>query len=254
MKYFEHAGLRLAYDVVGDGLPVVLHCGAAGDSRMWRDAGYVAGLGEFQVVLLDPRGHGQSDVPADAAHHAVGDYAADVMALADELGVDQFAFWGHSAGGRVGFELAATQPERVLALVAAGVDDGPDDDPTEWREVARLVRERGTGPMLGDEDMPGWVIRQVVEENDDEVFARQVDGLAEWTLWPLLPRVHTPTLLIAGELEDQHQDEVCSALRDGRAVTIPGLGHVGAFLHSELVLPHVIPFLRAATSPRQGTA
>ena len=252
VRYFDHADLRLAFDVVGDGVPVVLHCGAAGDSRMWRDAGYVAGLADFQVVLLDPRGHGQSDAPVDRRRHSVGDYANDVIALMDELGVDQFAFWGHSAGGRVGFEVAATQPARVLALVAAGVDDGPDDDPAEWLEFGRLVRERGTGFVLGDEEMPAWAFHQVVEEHEDEVFARQVDCLAEWELWPLLPKVRAPTLLIAGEFEAENQGAICAALDDGAVIIIPDLGHVGAFLHSELVLPHVIPFLRSATRTRQG--
>jgi pimeloyl-ACP methyl ester carboxylesterase len=39
VRSFVNAGLNLAYDVVGDGFPVVLHTGGAGDSRMWRDAG-----------------------------------------------------------------------------------------------------------------------------------------------------------------------------------------------------------------------
>jgi hypothetical protein len=49
MRSFEHDGIRLAYDVVGEGLPVVLHLGAAGDSRAWREAGYVA---DFQISEL----------------------------------------------------------------------------------------------------------------------------------------------------------------------------------------------------------
>ncbi|MGZ4407107.1 MAG: alpha/beta fold hydrolase, partial [Gaiellaceae bacterium] len=65
MRSFEHDGLRLAYDVVGDGFPVILHTGAGGDSRMWRDAGYVDALGNYMVVLFDHRGHGASDTPTD---------------------------------------------------------------------------------------------------------------------------------------------------------------------------------------------
>jgi pimeloyl-ACP methyl ester carboxylesterase len=98
MRSFEHDGIRLAYDVVGEGLPVVLHLGAAGDSRAWREAGYVAGLSDFRVVLLDHRGHGQSEAPTDPLRHTVADCVGDVIALADELGLDRFAFWGHSYG------------------------------------------------------------------------------------------------------------------------------------------------------------
>lgn len=246
VRYFDHGGLRLAYDVIGDGLPVVLHCGAAGDSRMWREAGYVAGLADVQVVLLDPRGHGRSAAPLGPGHRAVRHYVGDVVALADKLGLDRFVFWGYSDGARVGFELAATYPGRVVALVAAGAADGPDEDPAESRDAAELVREQGIGAIIGDEPMPTWAVRQVVEETDREVVARELECFAEWALWPLLPKIQTPTLVVAGELEAEHINEVCGALHDGRAVVIPSLGHIGAFLHSELVLPQVVPFLRSA--------
>lgn len=52
VRYFRHAGLRLAFDVVGAGVPLVLHCGAAGDSRMWREAGYMP---QFSVRLNRPQ-------------------------------------------------------------------------------------------------------------------------------------------------------------------------------------------------------
>src|SRR5262245_36468485 len=113
MRSFVHRDVRLAFDVVGDGFPIVLHAGAAGDSRSWREAGYVAGLDGFQVVLLDHRGHGSSEAPADPGGYTIAHYASDVIALADELGLGRFAFWGYSDGGRVGMELAAEWPDRV---------------------------------------------------------------------------------------------------------------------------------------------
>ena len=108
MRSFEHDGLRLAYDVVGEGLPVILHTGAGGDSRMWRDAGYVDALDDYMVVLFDHRGHGASDTPADARGYLPEHHAADVVALADHLGLDRFAFWGYSAGAR----FASSWPRR----------------------------------------------------------------------------------------------------------------------------------------------
>lgn len=249
MRFFKHAGLRLAYDVVGEGLPVLLHTGAAGDSRMWREAGYVAGLADFQVVLLDHRGHGQSDAPSDPGRHTVADYVGDVIALAGELGFDQFAFWGYSDGAQVGYALAATHRARVLALVAAGGVDAPDEGPAELRAAAGVVREHGIPAILGDETMPAWAIRQVVDETDREVVARELECFAGWTPWPLLPNIEAPTLLVAGEHESEYLTDAAAALPDGRTVVVPNLGHIGAFLHSELVLPHVVPFLRSIPRP-----
>jgi pimeloyl-ACP methyl ester carboxylesterase len=247
VRFFDHLGLRLAYDIVGAGPAIVLHTGAGGDSRMWRDAGYVAGLARFKVVLLDHRGHGHSDAPADPDQHAVEDYAADVLALADELALDRFAFWGYSNGACVGYELAATQPKRIEALVASGGVEGPDHDPTELCEAAHQVREGGIRAILGDEDASEWLIRQLVDETDAEVVARELECFAGWSPWPLFPRIVAPTLIVAGEHESENCEAAAAAIRHGRTVVLSGLGHLGAFAHSEFVLPHVLPFLDGIT-------
>jgi pimeloyl-ACP methyl ester carboxylesterase len=247
MRSFEHDGLTLAYDVVGGDFPVVLHTGAAGDSRMWRDAGYVAGLAGFQVVLLDHRGHGESDEPADPRAHTVADYAGDVLALADALGLDRFAFWGYSDGARVGYEIAATNPSRIAALVASGGVDRPDHDPRESHDAAATVRASGIRAILGDEPVPDWLTRQLVDETDAEVVARELDCFAGWSPWPLFAAIEAPTLIVGGEHESEHVAAAAAAIASGRAVVLPGLGHVSAFARSDLVLSHVRPFLEAAT-------
>jgi pimeloyl-ACP methyl ester carboxylesterase len=187
---------------------------------MWREAGYVAGLADFQVVLLDPRGHGHSEAPSDPRCHTVGDYVKDVLALADELSFEEFMFWGHSNGGRVGYQLAAEAPERVLALVAAGGVDAPGQDLSEFREAAGLVREHGIGVLLGEETMPAWAVRQVVDEMDREIVARELECFAGWMLWPLLSKIQAPTLLVAGELESEHLPDAAAALHNGRIAVI----------------------------------
>jgi pimeloyl-ACP methyl ester carboxylesterase len=244
MRRFERGGPGLAYQVVGDGFPVILHTGAAGDSRMWRDAGYVEGLAAFQVVLLDHCGHGASDVPDDPAAYTVASYVADVVGLADELGLDRFAFWGYSDGADVGYALAAEHPERVAALVASGGVDGPDDGPERRREATRLVRKRGIGAILGDEPAPDWLLRQLVDETDAEVVARELEGFAGWFPWPLIPRHDAPTLIVAREHEAEHVPAAAASIPRGRAVILPGHGLLGAFLRSDLLLPEALPRLR----------
>lgn len=242
MKFFERDGLRLAYDVVGEGFPVVLHTGAAGDSRMWVDAGYVDGLAGFQVVLFDHRGHGASAAPDDPRGYAVEQHVADVVALSSHLGLSRFVFWGYSAGARVGFQLAASEPRLVAALIAQGTVDGDGADPDEWHEDARVVRAQGLGPMLGDEAI-GPSLRDNLLTTDREVLARGFECFAGWTPWPLFPKIEAPTLIIAGELEDEGCAEAASRMPAGRAVILAGLGHLGAFAQSGVVLPHALAFL-----------
>jgi pimeloyl-ACP methyl ester carboxylesterase len=242
MRSFDHDGLRLAYDVVGEGFPVILHTGAGGDSRMWRDAGYVDALGGYMVVLFDHRGHGASDAPAGPRGYLPEHHAEDVVALADQLGLDRFAFWGYSAGARFGFQLAATRPDRVAGLIALGTVDPEDADPAEWLTDAEAARANGLEPILGDESIPQW-LRENLRSTDNEVLARGFECFADWSPWPLFARITMPVLIVAGELEDEGCAQAAARIARGRAVILPGLGHIDAFVQSQRVLEHALPFL-----------
>ena len=82
--------------------------------------GFVDGLSDrYRVIVADwPRGFGQStatESPPMTADNAV----ADILAIADAAGADQFAWWGYSFGGAAGLQLAA-RTDRVSALVVGG--------------------------------------------------------------------------------------------------------------------------------------
>lgn len=101
---------HLAYDVTGDGPPVVLvHAGVA-DHRMWD--GVVPGLvGRYCLVRYDLRGFGESAVPRGAFREA-----DDLGRLLDHLGYERVRLVGVSWGGRVAVDFALAYPERVRAL------------------------------------------------------------------------------------------------------------------------------------------
>jgi pimeloyl-ACP methyl ester carboxylesterase len=219
----------------------VLHTGAGGDSRMWQESGYVEGLRDFKVVLIDHCGHGESDAADDPGAYTPGGHAQDVLAVAEHLGLERFAFVGYSDGARVGFELAARSP-LVTALVAIGGVDGPDDDPADLHAAAEEVRRKGIAAVLGDEPAPQWLLDNLAT-TDAEVVARELDGFAGWSPWPLFPSIAIPVLIVAGEDEAEHVDEAAAAMPDARAAVLPGLGHLGAFARSDLVLARVLPFL-----------
>jgi pimeloyl-ACP methyl ester carboxylesterase len=115
---FESDGIRLHYEVHGTGpRVVVLTHGILLDSRMNRRL--AADLAErgMRVVLLDLPGHGKSEKPRHASAHRMDSYARHVIAVLDELGVDQAAVGGVSLGANVALQVAVMAPERVRALV-----------------------------------------------------------------------------------------------------------------------------------------
>jgi len=115
---FEVEGLRLHYERHGEGTRVVvfLH-GLLLDNQLSRRL--AADLAErgFQVLLLDLPGHGGSDKPRHASAHRMDSYARHVMALLDELDIDQAVVGGVSLGANVALQVAVQAPERVRGLL-----------------------------------------------------------------------------------------------------------------------------------------
>jgi len=104
-------GIELAYDVDGEGEPVLFVHGA-----IWADflrplAGQPAFSG-FRRIRHHRRGYGESGGPA--GNFAM--QAADIVALLDHLEVDRAHLVGHSEGAMVILVLAATHPDRVQSL------------------------------------------------------------------------------------------------------------------------------------------
>src|SRR6202035_1579175 len=115
---FEVEGLRLHYERHGEGsrILVFIH-GLLLDNQLSRRlAADLADRG-FQVILLDLPGHGRSDKPRHASAHRMDSYARHVVALLDELGVEEAVVGGVSLGANVSLQVAVQAPERVRGLV-----------------------------------------------------------------------------------------------------------------------------------------
>ena len=97
---------------------LVCHPGGPGFSSSYFSD--LAGLFEqFNLVMLNPRGTGGSDRPADARSYRIEDYVSDVEELRAHLGLERILLLGHSHGGVVAQAYAASHPGRVRRLVLA---------------------------------------------------------------------------------------------------------------------------------------
>src|SRR3954447_26749762 len=71
MPYASNDGVRIYYEREGSGPPLVLHHGFTRSLEGWRDNGYADVLNtEYELILMDARGHGRSDKPHDPAAYA----------------------------------------------------------------------------------------------------------------------------------------------------------------------------------------
>src|SRR5215472_12241084 len=117
----------------------------------------------------------------------------------------------------------------------------------EFREVgwekliARFVDQEPEG-------VPEWM-QQAIRSTDIQQFIDWCLALPDWTShdWDVLAHVSTPTLFVVGEHEDPSDETAAGAalMPDARRIRVPGQGHIGAFIHGDLVVDDVIGFLAA---------
>lgn len=80
---------------------MLLH-GGDSSRQDWHAGGYVQRLQEeFTVITIDLRGHGKSGKPSDPASYTTEKLEQDLLAVADDCGVEQFILWGYSFGANV---------------------------------------------------------------------------------------------------------------------------------------------------------
>lgn len=114
-KFTSPKGISIAYDIAGDGPPVLLLHGFPQTRAMWH--GIAPALAEdFTVVTADLRGYGDSAKPAKMEEMSFRAMAADQVALMRHLGFEQFHVVGHDRGGRTAHRMALDAVHAVLSL------------------------------------------------------------------------------------------------------------------------------------------
>ncbi|WP_147104356.1 alpha/beta fold hydrolase [Tateyamaria sp. syn59] len=108
-------GITIAYDVAGDGPPVLLLHGFPQTRMMWHAIAPTLAH-NFTVVTADLRGYGASTKPAQMEDMSFRHMAADQRALMAYLGFDQFHLVGHDRGGRTAHRMALDSQEAILSL------------------------------------------------------------------------------------------------------------------------------------------
>lgn len=208
--------------------PAVLLSPSLGTTwEMWDElAGALSS--SYRVVRFDTRGHGRSPVPPGP--YALTDLAADVLALADSLGIERFGFVGLSLGGAIGQALALTAPSRLAAVVLCCTAPVLGD-PATWAERAALVRAEGMS-VLAEPTKGRWFTDGFRAEHPEQVdrfvdmitgvdpegYAACCEALAGFDVRERLGRISTPTRVVAGAQDPVATPDACRAMADA----IPG--------------------------------
>jgi pimeloyl-ACP methyl ester carboxylesterase len=250
MPRVDNKGISIHYRVEGNGPPLILQHGFSDSSDRWFEHGFVAALKQkYRLVLIDVRGHGQSDKPHDPPSYAPEKFASDIVAVLDDLGIKTAAYWGYSRGGWIGFALARHALDRIACFVIGGASGrGAMAEPGKERPMITALRG-GLDKYIsywGGELTPAH--REILLANDAAALIacgppRPIEGFSD-----VVRTIAVPTLLYAGSADPGHDAvrQTASEIAGAQFVSLPGLSHVAANEHSNLVLPHVEPFLAKA--------
>ncbi len=248
MSRIELNGSSYNVEVEGSGPAILLVHGFTGSATTWKTSGdYLSGMTTIAPDLL---GHGDSDCPPERDRYSMPTAVDDLVRLIRQLSFGRVVVLGYSMGGRLAMHLALRAPEIVEALVlestSAGIEsrqerlaratsdeqladeierDGISAFVARW-EALSLFASQANLPAATRESLR----RQRLKQNPHGL-ANSLRGMSvgfQESLWPRLPELLMPKLIIAGALDRKYCDiarTMSEALPDARLSIIPDAGH-----------------------------
>ncbi|KKK45500.1 MAG: Alpha/beta superfamily hydrolase, partial [Candidatus Lokiarchaeum sp. GC14_75] len=180
MPFFDNKNVKLYYEDVGEGEPIISNHGLSEDGNYWSDTGVTEELAKkYRMISIDMRAHGRTVMEGEPYGYDADTMADDFDALADFLGIDKFHLLTHATGGMVGVRYAMTRSERLISLMLTDtgsetqpkMPDQPDQEPTEeqrkvWSEwmVNSSIEDRMTATRAN----PGPFLFKMAEHPNNE--------------------------------------------------------------------------------------
>ncbi|MFZ5675965.1 MAG: alpha/beta fold hydrolase [Pseudomonadota bacterium] len=232
MPSFRSDIVDIAYEVAGEGPPVLLIHGFASNARVnWIDTGWVKALtgAGYQTITFDNRGHGESGKLYDPEAYTAPEMAEDARRLLDHLGLSRVRVMGYSMGARIAAFLTLHHPERVTAAVFSGLAEN-------------MIRGFGGSDAIADaleapaadsvSDPSARVFRVFAEQTKGDLRAlaacmrsgRQKITSAE------LAGIRVPVLVVAGDMDDiaGKVDPLVAAIPGAKGITLARRNHMNA--------------------------
>jgi pimeloyl-ACP methyl ester carboxylesterase len=227
--------VRIHYDVVGDGHPLVLvHGWGASARRNWVDLGWVDVLAPIRrLVLMDCRGHGRSDAAPSQADYGYAAMSEDVLQVLDELAIEKADLFGYSMGAFIGVSLLGHHRDRFSSMVLGGIGEETTESAGTCDRIAASLRVDDPADIA---DPVGRAYRRYVDA--DPMNDRVALAMAALQMWPDghplllggagLADVDIPVLLVDGADDHPYVDSVgrlAQAIPGAELVTIDGTDH-----------------------------
>lgn len=265
----DNDGIGIAWErrpATGDGpttTPVVLVHGLGYARWGWDGLPERLTAAGFDLVLLDNRGIGDSDVPEGP--YTATQMATDVVAVLDDAGIDTAHVVGSSLGGMVAQEVALGWPERVDRLVLLSTTPGGEDAaPMPQGTVDLLAAMPGMEPVealraaITNALAPAWaderpeLVEQILRHRlaapqDPAGWQAQAHAGTTHDGGGRLGSITAPTLVLHGDrdvvVDPANGPLLAGRIPDARLVVLEGHGHLPFWEDPDAVARSIVGFL-----------
>ena len=239
MHAVDRAGVTLAVQDAGDGVPILLLHGLTATRRYVVMGSTRLERGGHRVIAYDARGHGASSPAADPSAYGYEELARDAVAVLDARGIPRAVLAGASMGAHTLLRVALEHPDRVggLVVITPAYEPGDTEEPARlarWDRLAEGLRGGGVDGFLaayGEPRVPeAWretvltVIRQRLSLHEhpgalaDALSA--VPRSSPFAAITELERIAVPAVIVASS--DEADPEHPQVVGEAYAAAIPG--------------------------------
>lgn len=250
-KHVDLQGVRIHYNITGEGYPLILIHGSLADIRYWKEQDSVLSQ-NFRLITYSRRYNYPNQNESLPDHSAIVE-AKDLLALMDKLNMKQAFILGHSYGAYTALWFALEHPERVKKLILAeppllrwlpeipggeGVMEKFMED--TWVPIGKTFSEKGE--HAGLEFTSQWYFQTSLDSISQEWRTYMIENAKEWQALAVssdafprmdvekVKRLDIPTLLLSGALSAGNFNDLIDGyltklLPDNERIIIENAGH-----------------------------
>ena len=214
--YAEVNGIKLYYEVYGEGDPLLLIHGNGGSIR--GHAGKIEYFKKkYKVIATDSRAHGKTEDIGDSLTYK--NMTSDINELLNLLKIDSCYIWGQSDGGIIGLRLAMDFPDKVKKLAIFGANLKPDTSAVH-KSIVNWVDENSKKTKDNHEKRLFDLLK----------FQPQIE-------YSELSKIQIPVLIMSGDRDAirlEHSVEIFNHIENSNLFIMPGATHFGSYEKPDL--------------------
>jgi pimeloyl-ACP methyl ester carboxylesterase len=242
-------GIKVYYEIHGEGFPLVMIQGYSSNSRVW-ESELIQGLSKkYQVIIFDNRGTGRSEKPD--IEYSIKMMADDVIGLINVIGLPKVHILGLSMGGLIAQELALNYPSKIKSLILCSTNCNPNKLIGTLPEFKSFINNASDGKLTGmsrEFMLQMCYTSEYLQDNMNRLlnrmvsspyptppvgYIRQAQALMKFDSCDRLSEIKAPCLVLAGEKDILSPPEnsriLVNLIPNAKLTIFKNTGHV--FLH-----------------------